>query len=1080
MYFAPPLRPEARRSLLLAVGLTLGTCGLAIDTVAQERMSATERLERFEMHRSLEAASPFRTLPWQHLGPTNISGRATDVAVAEPRGETYTMYVGAAGGGVWKTTNEGVTWENVFDREITASIGDIAIAPSDPEQVWVGTGEANIFRSSHAGAGIYRSVDGGESWEHAGLTETQTIARIVVHPTNPEIVWVAASGHEYRDNPDRGIYRTVDGGESWEKVLYVDEMTGGIDLVIHPDDPRTLYAATWQRRRSKFNDPRNEPAFSGSDDYFDGSGVWKSTDGGDSWVEINAGLPEARYRGRIGIDIARSSPETLYAFVDNYEIAREAPEGSTDAYGRPRGGVIRGATVFRSDDGGTSWRQTSQDGPYMESLGGTYGWVFGQMRVDPNDPDRIYVMGVQLHVSEDGGQSFRRLTGMHVDHHGLYIDPNNSDYLVNNNDGGAYVSYDRGENWRFFVDLPIVTFFNVNYDLGDPFRVYGSVQDHGSYSGVVDLSSGRHSIPAVEWQSAPGGEGSHHAIDPRDPNLVYSAGFYGSISRTRLDTNETTSIVPLPEPGEPPLRGQWLAHFILSPHDPETIYHGMNFVFRSRNQGDDWDRISPDLTSNDVSRLGDIQFQTMTALAESPITEGLLYAGTDDGHVHVMRSPSSGWTEISAGLHPDRFTSEIVASRHDESTVYVTQNGRRSDDFAAYVWRSTNYGEDWESLADNVPFGPVNIIREDPVNPDLLYLGTDVGVYVSLDGGLEWSPLSNGMPSTFVHDLVIHPAEDFMIAATHGQGMLAFDVRQLQSLTAEVMEEPVHLFAAEEGVLPPPRRGGFGGPGATSAWIHYWLGADAEVSLEIHSAAGEVVASLPVESSRGLHQVEWDLERMGGEQSGGFFRRRNFVEAGLYQAVLTVDGITTTRPVLVRSASAAARDVPVEIETTAGVIRADILVEEAPVTAENFLAYVDDALFDGGSFFRVVRMDNQPRDSVKIEVIQGGPDGPSVRDRLRPSIPLERTRDTGLTHVDGALSMARGGPDTARSQFFITIGDNPSLDFGGNRNLDGQGFAVFGRVTRGMEVVRTIQAGASEDQRLFEPIRIVSLRRLDR
>ncbi len=886
-----------RRTVPLAV-LAVATLAPAAVLAQADRMSATERLARFEMHRALEAASPFSTLPWQRLGPTNISGRVTDIAVAEPRGETYTMYAGGAAGGVWKTVNEGVTWTPVFENEITASIGDIAIAPSDHDQVWVGTGEANIFRSSHAGAGIYKSTDAGATWTHMGLTETQTIGRVVVHPTNPDIVWVAASGHEYRDNPDRGVYRTRDGGRSWEKVLFVNDMTGAIDLVIHPTDPNTLYAATWQRRRAPFNDPRNEPAFTGSDRYFDGSGVWKSTDGGSTWTQVNRGLPEARYRGRIGIDIARSQPETVYAFVDNYEIAREAPEGATDAYGRPRGGVIRGATVFRSDNGGQSWRRTSEHNEYMENLGGTYGWVFGQMRVDPNNPDKIYVMGVQLHVSEDSGRTFRRLTGMHVDHHGLYIDPNNSDYLVNNNDGGAYVSYDGGENWRFFSDIPIVTFFNVNHDMGDPFRVYGSVQDHGSYSGIVDLSNGRHSIPALEWQSAPGGEGSHHAIDPRDENIVFSAGFYGSLSRTDLRTNESTSIVPLPEPGEPPLRGQWLAHFILSPHDPDVIYHGMNFVYRSRDQGDTWDRISPDLSHNDPARLGDIQFQTITAIAESPITEGLLYAGTDDGRVHVMRDPNAPWVDISRGLHPDRFTSEIVASKWNESTVYVTQNGRRNDDFAAYVWKSTDHGRTWTSLAANLPFGPVNILREDPRNANLLYVGTDIGVYVSLDRGATWQPLAHGMPSTFVHDLVIHPREDIMVAATHGQGMLAFDVRQLQQLTPAVVARASHVFAAEAGVLPPQGRGGFGSQ-ATSAWVHYWLGTDAAVTLEIRDSAGESVAFLEAPQRRGLHQVEWNLERMGGEQGGGFFRRRNYVPEGEYTAVLTIDGVATATPVAV-------------------------------------------------------------------------------------------------------------------------------------------------------------------------------------
>jgi len=508
-------------------------------------------------------------------------------------------------------------------------------------------------------------------------------------------------------------------------------------------------------------------------------------------------------------------------------------------------------------------------------------------------------MGIGLNVSEDSGKTFRRLTGMHGDHHGLYIDPNNSDYLVNANDGGAYVSYDGGENWRFFGELPMVQFFNVNYDLDDPFRVYGSVQDHGSFSGIVDLSNGRHSIPSVAFDDAPGGEGSHHAIDPRDTDIVYSAGFYGSISRMNLATGETQSIVPLPTPGEPQFRGQWLAHFIISPHDPNTIYHGMNFVFRSRNRGEVWERISPDLSHNDEDRLGDIQFQTITALSESPIIEGLLYAGTDDGRVHVTSDGGESWTDISDGLHPDRFTSEVVASQYEESTVYVTQNGRRSDDLAAYVWKSTDYGETWESIAHNIPFGPVNIIREDPRNENILYIGNDVGVYVSLNGGGEWHALTSGLPSTFVHDLVIHPREDIMVIATHGRGMFAFDVRQLQQLTPQIAEEGAHMFTTEDGLLP---AGGRDGGNLRSAYVHYWLGEDADVSLDIRDAEGGPVNVLEASGSAGLHMVEWTLARLG-EESGGrggrSARRRNLVEPGQYTAVLTVDGAAHAVPITV-------------------------------------------------------------------------------------------------------------------------------------------------------------------------------------
>jgi photosystem II stability/assembly factor-like uncharacterized protein len=768
------------------------------------------------------------------------------------------------------------------------------LAPSDQDVLWVGTGEANIFRSSHAGAGIWKTEDGGETWRHMGLTETHTIARILVHPTDPNTVWVAASGREWTDNPERGVYKTTDGGESWSNVLYVDERTGAIDLVIHPDDPETLYAATWQRVREKWNDPRNEP------DY-DGSSIYKSTDGGENWTAMNEGLPEARFRGRIGIDISRSNPETLYAFVDNYEIAREAdPDEELDAYGRPRGGIIRGATVFRSDDGAGSWRRVSEHNEYMEGLSGTYGWVFGQMRVDPNDPETIYVMGLGLNVSNDGGKTFRRLSGMHGDHHGLWIDPNNSNYLVNTNDGGAYVSYDAGENWRNFTDLmPLVQFFNVNYDMDDPFHVFGSIQDHGSRRGVVDMSNGRHAIPAVDWENTPGGEGSHHAIDPTDPAIVYSAGFYGTISRVDIESGERASLVPRAPEGEPPYRGQWLAHFIISPHNPRIIYHGMNHVFRSWDRGDQWERISPDLSRNKIEELGDIPFQTITALSESPLKFGLLYAGTDDGRVHVTRDGGESWTEITRGLQPDRFTSRITASAYDEGTVFLTQNGKRSDDFTAYVWKSTDYGRTWESIANNIPTGPVNVIRDDPKNPDVLYVGTDVSVYVSLDGGGMWHVIADNLPSTFVHDLVIHPRDDIMVAATHGRGMFAIDVRQLQQLTPAVMAESIYLFDTEDGVL--PTGGGFGGGQAQSAWVHYWLGDDAEVSAVVKDADGETVATLDPEERAGLHQLDWDLERdtQGEDEGQGFRRRRNFVSPGDYTVELAVDGDVHTVAVTV-------------------------------------------------------------------------------------------------------------------------------------------------------------------------------------
>jgi len=418
----------------------------------------TLRLKGYEKHLQMTESSPFNKEKWYHIGPKNVSGRCTDIAVVTPKGKNYTIYVAAASGGVWKTVNEGTTWEPVFEKAASTSIGDVAIASSNPDIVWVGTGEANIFRSSQAGVGIYKSTDAGKTWEHMGLADTNTIARIVIHPENPDIVYVAASGHEWTNNEERGVYKTTDGGITWEKVLYIDNMTGAIDLVMDPSNPETLYAATWQRMRKKWNDPRNESDYGGS-------GIHKTTDGGATWKPINNGLPAAKDRGRIGIDLCLSKPNVIYAFVDNYELARElTAEEKADDYTSGLRGIIKGATVYRSDDKGETWTQvsglTSQMKAYMERHSATYGWVFGQIRVDPNDENTIYTMGLGLNVSNDGGKTFRGLRGMHGDHHGLWIDPGNSNYLINVNDGGIVISYDAGKTWRQFRDnLPVCQFF---------------------------------------------------------------------------------------------------------------------------------------------------------------------------------------------------------------------------------------------------------------------------------------------------------------------------------------------------------------------------------------------------------------------------------------------------------------------------------------------------------------------------------------------------------------------------------------------------------------------------------------------
>ena len=740
--------------------------------------SGKDKAALFAKQTEMKASSPFKDLKWQYIGPLNISGRCTDVEAVSPRGRNYTIWVGSATGGVWKSVNEGTTFEPVFEGMPTASIGDIVIDPENADIVWVGTGEANIFRSSNPGCGVFKTSNGGKTWSLMGLENTSTIARIRVNPKNSDIVYVAATGNEWTPNEDRGLFKTTDGGKTWIKALYVDKNTGVCDVVLDPEDPNTLYCTTWERVRLKWNDPRTYETTMNN-------GIWKSTDGGKNWKKINEGLPSPNRMGRIGIDIAHSNPGVLYAYVDNYEIASKAKPGDLDAYGRQKRDIIKGATVFRSNNSGTTWKQvsglTNEQRLFMENHSATYGWVFGQIRVDPNDENTIYTMGIELNQSVDGGRTFRSLDGPHVDHHGLWIDPANSNYMLNVQDGGLTISYDRGKTWKFPIkELPLAQFYNIAYDFSTPFRVFGSIQDHHSFYGSVDLSQGRDKVPAVEFKPTLGAEGSTHAINPVDNNTIYSSTFYGALARAQINDypGSVKELLPIRYPGEDPLRGEWVAPSILSKFNPDIVYHGMQYVLMSRDKGDTWEFISPDLSYNNPEKRGDINYQTISVLDESPLKFGLLYAGTDDGRIWRTKDGGKIWTEIRKGAVPEKFVSRIVASQFDISTVYMTQTGRRDDDYQVYIWKSNDFGDTWQDISGNIPVGPVNVIREDPVNKDILYAGTDGGVFVSKDGGKKWDVLGN-LPFSYVHDLAIHPRDNMIIIATHGRGIWVMDANPI-------------------------------------------------------------------------------------------------------------------------------------------------------------------------------------------------------------------------------------------------------------------------------------------------------------
>jgi photosystem II stability/assembly factor-like uncharacterized protein len=733
-------------------------------------------MKAFEKQKALAARSPYRNLQWRNIGPDNISGRCTEVLGVS--GNKNIIWAAFATGGFWKTPDAGRSWEPLFDKEGTQSIGSFAVAPSNQEIIYVGTGESNIFRASLPGLGMYRSSDGGKTWKHIGLENTGTIARVVVHPSNPNIVYVAASGNEWSYNKDRGVYMTTDGGRSWKRLINEDR-NGFIDLVMHPTDPNTLYAASWNRVRLRWSDPTPQ------DDDF----IWKTTDGGKTWKKLTNGLPQTKFTGRVGIALSKSNPNILYAFIDNHTSKREPKAGELDPYGRPIQVIPYGVQVWKSTDAGESFSKASVEDDKLERFAGTYGWVFGQIRVDPTNADVVYILGVPLAKSIDGGKTFNVMRAeksserTHGDHHALWIDPTDPNYLINGNDGGVVVTFDGGKIWNNFFDvIPTTQFYNISYDMKDPYNVIGSVQDEGSFMASVKNTFGIKDTTVLRWRSAPGGEGTIHAVDPKDPDLIYSSTFYGRLTRSRLmkDSTNRTDIYPKKADDEAVHRGEWLAYTLMSPHDNNTIYHGFQYLFKSTDQGETWKRISGDLTYNNKEKMGRtpyaINHQAITAIDESPLTKGMLYAGTDDGRVWITMNDGNEWKEITKGLPENVHVSRLVASKYDANIIYVSLSDRREDNIRPHIYRSTNNGNTWTALVTDLPHSPVNVIREDPVSPNVLYCGTDMGVYVSRDKGRSWQSIQGNLPaSVSVNDLFVHPRDLNIVIATYGRGVWVLD-----------------------------------------------------------------------------------------------------------------------------------------------------------------------------------------------------------------------------------------------------------------------------------------------------------------
>jgi photosystem II stability/assembly factor-like uncharacterized protein len=734
-------------------------------------------------------------LEWREIGPAIMGGRITDLALVESNPAIF--FVGTATGGLWRTLNHGTTWEPLFDDQPTSSIGDVTIAQSNPNLVWVGTGEPQNRQSSPWGNGVYKSTDAGRTWEHMGLTETMHISRIAIHPMNHDIVYVAAVGHLWGPNPERGVYQTVDGGKTWKLSLFVDEHTGAIDLAMDPGDPETLFAAMYQRRRTGFGFNGGGP----------GSGIYRTTDGGNAWTELTNGLPEGD-KGRIGLDIYRQDGNMVFAIVEADLRGSFAPFGAQqEESARDR---VNG--VYRSTDRGETWEHlsTTNNRPMY----------YSQIRVDPNDPERIYLGGARLYVSKDGGKTFTddAASDVHSDHHALWIDPANSNHMILGGDGGVSVSWDRSHTWRQLRNLPLAQFYEIGVDMRDPYYVCGGLQDNGSWCGPSATLSNQ-GVRNRDWYNVNGGDGFYTLIDPNDPTIMFAESQGGNLARVDLNTMERVRMRPVPRPGndveEREYRFNWDAPLVMSSHNPMVIYFGANHVLKSTDRGMSWREMSPDLTKQiDRSELeimgvkedkmlsrhdGISSYGNITTVSESPINADVVYAGTDDGNVHITRDGGENWTDLTLKFKdvPDRtYVSRVVSSRFAEGRVYVTFDGHRNDDYRPYVYVSEDYGERWRSLTRGLADGwTVNVIAEHPRTSNLLFLGNEIGVYFSIDRGENWVQLKSNLPTVPVDDIVVHPRDNDLVVGTHGRSIWILpDVAPLEELSNEVMASATHLF----------------------------------------------------------------------------------------------------------------------------------------------------------------------------------------------------------------------------------------------------------------------------------------------
>ena len=812
--------------------------------LAQIPTNSTVVQNSLEQKTKMMNTSMVKNIAFTNIGPTVMSGRVADVAV-NPENTTE-FYVGYASGGLWYTNNNGTTFTPVLDNSPTQNIGDIAV-DWNTGTIWVGTGEKNSSRSSYAGIGMLKSTDAGKTWTNVGLPDSHHISRILINPNNASEVVVGVIGHLYSPNQERGVFKTTDAGKTWTKTLFINNDTGIIDVAAAPEDFNIMYAASWERERKAWN--------------FDGDGnnsaIYKSTDAGNSWSKVsdNSGFPIGDGVGRIGLavfnkntvyalhdsqfrrpkDKSKKLSETLVkedfktmskadflnlsdkklniylknnGFQEKYRaenVKQMVRVGNVkpvdlasyleDANAMLFDTQVIGAEVFKTTNGGLSWKKTHKD--YLDGVYSSYGYYFGEIRVDLQDQNAIYVLGVPIIKSKDGGKTFTSISkeNVHSDHQALWINPKKPGHILNGNDGGLNLSYDDGENWLKLNDPAVGQFYSVYADNQKNYKVYGGLQDNGVW--VADnnakMDKSWYQKGQNPYKSIMGGDGMQVQVDDRNPNIVYTGYQFGNYYRINRETGKNEYIQPKHTLGETPYRFNWQTPIHLSKHNQDILYLGGNKLHRSLNKGDDWETISDDLTTG--GKKGNVAYGTLTTISESPFQFGLIYVGSDDGYINVTKNGGGSWTRISNNLPQNLWVSRVIASAHKKERVYATLNGYRFDDFTTYIYMSNDFGKTWKNISSNMPASPVNVIKEDPKNENLLYVGTDNGLYVSFHQGNSWEAFANNLPNVAVHDLVIQPTAKDLIVGTHGRSLYKTNIASLQEMTEAVLAKSTHIFA---------------------------------------------------------------------------------------------------------------------------------------------------------------------------------------------------------------------------------------------------------------------------------------------